>query len=337
MKEVELQQRWPLLSEQLSDEERLICQSWSGQTWLQKQGDGSYVCIACKKARARTAFATSGSITTWRTSVFHRHARNAVHQQSVRVFLGLSDAPVGAPSVEEFSRAWRALRQGHAPEDFQEGGEGGRRQKGYDMLRCIHYSLKEADRRFFAQSQALVVSLRRDEKGRRIQVDFTACNRALQTASGVLGVCFNDGGAEGVNRATENIIREYFDKDTSAFKRFCEAVVLLNVDSASDEIAACHQSMDDDLWLASHCGGRPPARPGAREAEHRGFAQLKSLFPNCRFVARDKAHAMHRLLKRSFAADSHMKQLFDRFIFSKTSIIQRVDNSAQFRSWRLGP
>ena len=123
----------------------------------------------------------------------------AILDPCLGLVLGLSDAPVGAPSVEEFSRAWRALRQGHAPEDFKEGGEGGRRQKGYEMLKCIHYSLKEADQRYFAQSQALVVSLHRDEKGRRIQVDFTACNRALQTASGVLGVCFNDGGAEGVN------------------------------------------------------------------------------------------------------------------------------------------
>ena len=301
-------------------------------------------------------------ITTFRWHVLHTHEKRRCHLDSVKLLCGLSDKLPGVPPMQQFAESWKALREGKTstsmmvlcegetsasnvgPDDTRLPGpcegksseeaprpsrcEGETSTKGeslirvvtsrskcYNMWRCIYATMKHSNRKILAK-EGTVVSLHRDEKARRIQVNFTACTPRFEARSGVLGVAFNQGGADGVNLATRKIIEDFFPKHNQRRQQFCTNVALLNVYSASDEIAACHDSM-------------------ALLQKDSMTALRAAMFPNCRHIARDKAHGMHRLLKRSLAANPELNRIFTTFIFSWTSIVQKIDNSLQFHEWFL--
>jgi hypothetical protein len=119
----------------------------------------------------------------------------------------------------------------------------------------------------------------------KVSLRFSAANDELDTRSGSLGICVNEGGAKSINEATEKIVRNFFTRRmgvaevpriaalpktqtgniSASVRKFFAAVEAVNVDGADDERLAWQEGLHDGLT------------------------------PNARFIARDKSHGARRL------------------------------------------
>ncbi|CAJ1437951.1 unnamed protein product, partial [Effrenium voratum] len=185
--------------------------------------------------------------------------------------------------------------------------------KALDMLWCLYEAMRLKDEEFLTQP-GVVIALHRDERNRVIQCDFTAASSDLSTRSGVLHCAFNQGGAAGVLQGTKEIVRAALTSLDKQVKHGSEnalrkAVELVCIDAAPDEVAASNE------------GHRP------------SFQDLQPYTPNLRWIARDKAHGLHKLIARSYKASDFLDQLFRSFVWDKASLVQRIENSPIFKMW----
>ena len=145
---------------------------------------------------------------------------------------------------------------------------------------CIFEAMRQKDLAFFGQ-KGLVVSLQRDERAKKLQIEFCASSPKLETRRGTLGVrSMREGGAAAIVTATEEMITAFFAADSKSSrphstlkKSFLRSVELLSCDAAPDEVRA------------------------AKEAWSPSLQGLRALTPSARFISRDKAHGTQRTVK----------------------------------------
>ena len=273
---VKARQVLPLVTKPLSvgcDE--VLLRGWQGRSWLEAAEGDSYVCRACvMHAKGKSALATPGMVTSVKWGNFRRHAQGKLHEACVRKLLGAKNAELpGAPTTRQFQELWKAIRQGRSAQKQENS-----KTKALDMLWCLYEAMRLKDEEFLTQP-GVVIALHRDERNRVIQCDFTAASSDLSTRSGVLHCAFNQGGAAGVLQGTKEIVRAALTSLDKQVKHGSEnalrkAVELVCIDAAPDEVAASNE------------GHRP------------SFQDLQPYTPNLRWIARDKAHGLHKLRAR---------------------------------------
>ena len=214
---------------------------------------------------------------TFKSDRLARHAESRGHQNKVKILLGLQGDLHGPPTAEAFAKVWDELRSGSSGRRGLK--EVGAAKKLRRMFWCLWESMKALDRDFLL-SDGTVIALHRDERRQRIQVRFSATNNHLETRVGGLGIEWNEGGAYGINKATEKIVMDFCTPllgkpgssapcDTLAMKNILSKVEVVNVDAAPDELAA------------------------AFEAQH-STAKESAIMPHGRFTVRDKSHGARR-------------------------------------------
>ena len=135
-----------------------------------------------------------------------RHGKSKLHLANVRDFLHLGSGPVGAPSADEFKATWQALRSGNSGRQGLPGI--GDRHKVYKLIWALGEAAMDVDREFLNSGNP-VITLHRDERKQKIMIRFTAVNQTLEVRRGCLGIAFNEGGASGINAATEQLINDF--------------------------------------------------------------------------------------------------------------------------------
>jgi len=92
-----------------------------------------------------------------------RHHQSTTHKAAVKLFLKITEDPLGAPSAETFSEVWESLRSGNTCRSSQ--SRHGKYKRWRRMFDCLAESLREMDRRFLLQN-GIVAVLHRDERTR---------------------------------------------------------------------------------------------------------------------------------------------------------------------------
>lgn len=324
--------RLPLVLNPLEIESE-VAKAWIGRSWLCSSSDG-FGCLVCHEhcLGKTNPFATC-SITQLRGvgrgfAIFRKHHESKMHRESVRSFLKVSLGPrgdpiAGAPMPEEFKRVWDAFKDG----SVGQGVSGiGAQKKCMKIAQCLFEAMLCLERQMVRASKS--IGIQRDEAHGRLWLCHRICSDDFRETAGILGMVSGFGtGAKNIVKATEQAFRVFCTPgaifrsdaplshhrgamDTDLFQILTQRVEMINVDSASDELLASRMMKDTTSAMLTDMG---------------------PLTPNLKIIIRDATHATRRVIEKPWGGDAFFSDLMQKLITSPHSIIQRVENSWDFK------
>ena len=252
-------------------------------------------CWVCKKAGKCCKYA-AGAVRSGNLKNIQTHTTSVSHQLSLDSLGMDSDVPDLnlAPAAGDFAKV---LKHRQAGNSLSQGilGIGGRFK-----LSQMQWALAEAARAETRKilSESVTVCIGQDCRKAELLMRYTACDKALSVRRGMVGSLPVEGGETITNtlKTMEKILMHVFDGDQAAMKNFAKKVSIFVADAASSE------------------------QGSGREAG-------RALFPNLLTIQRDRSHAATRVFKRPWEADSEISGLLQTFVFDKTCICRKIENS----------
>eukprot|EP00438_Fugacium_kawagutii_P002479 Skav225633 [mRNA] locus=scaffold1513:165191:167925:- [translate_table: standard] len=198
------------------------------------------------------------------------------------------------------------------------------------MRWCLSEAVLRKCRKKLQTCRSMV--LIRDERNGQLMVRYRACLRDFSVLSGLLGTVQLKQGksAEHLVQATEEIMKFFCtdchspprgfrgrtrnQEDQELVHALQSKVHMTVTDCASAELLA--QDISRGTRLSSTM-----------------MALDQPIFPNCKLVGRDRAHACCRLLEKPWKAEGHLNALMERTITGKNSICQKIWNSHTWSAW----
>ena len=268
-----------------------------GKSWLQPtelNGSFALMCMPCHHVLP------TGSAADVQICNLLGHHKSDRHVAAVRTFNGTAIGPLGrptagAPSAQDFAKAWDMACKGTAPSQGLE--DVGQKHKLRRMQYCVFEALSTLDRAFLATA---TIGLSRDERHFRLLIRYSACSADLEVRKGVLWQvqrCQATG--EKITEETSDALKKFAtpihgapsksngdaisakETDFKLVKHVVKATEVMKVDSASNEILSC-QLMQQEGAIT--------------------IGEEKACFKNM-IIARDKAHGSRRRIT-SAAADA---------------------------------
>ena len=246
-----------------------------------------------------------------------RHEQSKSHQQAAE---SASVEVLGAPPAEDFKSCLQGMIQG------QSARQGG---MSSDKKTRMRFALAEAicsrNRRLL--SEALCLSLMRDERKGKLLVRFRAVLSDLTAMNGVFGLQDVLGSAESIAAATAEIM-----------KNFCQPMRQPPRDSKAGEQAVDHdllRKIQDRVTIVVTDAAAAELLAGELERGRRSFANEngQSNLLHVKLIGRDVAHASTRLLKRPFQVIGALKSIMTEWIHGSDSFAQKVHHSHILSQW----
>mmetsp|Transcript_152060 Transcript_152060/g.265051 ORF Transcript_152060/g.265051 Transcript_152060/m.265051 type:complete len:1079 (-) Transcript_152060:116-3352(-) len=317
-----------------------VCRLKAKESWFQTivhEGKYTGICTPCWHSRssAGVLFTEDTKLCNVQLSLLSHHSRSKNHKAAVQSFLMLDVGPrgkstAGSPAAEDFASFWDSIQAGSS---CRKGAQVCKsEEKATMMLWCLAEAMKRKDLGFIRHAKSICVH--RDAACGRLVHKYSAVDQNMHLRQGLLGVQKittkdYDRSAQGISLATQRAIKEFCtlgvlnrrfhghhkvteERDKEAHKTFLKHFEKLNVDSAADEI------LSSDLMR-----GR-----GTTEV-----AEMHGSFANLKYLGRDISHGLRRLLSRVFPKIPIMKDICDRIVQGKTSIVQIIANSDTFSVW----
>lgn len=267
-------------------------------------------CQTTEKHCSQNSFA-SCEITSAQTSVFQKHEKSAAHQARA-ASLCEGQIPIFAPSVREFGDCLEAVWKGSAECTWK--------------VRCMMWCLAEAHRNQL-RCQLLKsesVAVQQDVRDNQLLLSFASADGNLKLTCGFLGqVDLADRfglTSKDIAQATIYIVHKFSTRHLGKPLR----------QNDSPKVEDLSPSIDHSLVQSLQQHVEVFAADGASD-EQRSGQVLKKWFPNLKLVQFDKAHAMQRVLSRTWPTDPYIHQLVESLVTGPDALTQKIRFSGIFR------
>ena len=299
----------------------------STESWLQYYIDGDkfrWFCVVCAKQdddvgeQIQNTY-KRGKVGPLKVSNLNRHQNSPQHKTASTHCLNLSlakDPESASPSIAMFKGVFQRVQEGVSPSMGYCLNDGTRlgKDKTWKCLWILFEAVQLHKRKDLWL--AIVINLLRDERHSRMHVRFRMCDEMARSVCGFLGQSRHATGTSiGIHNATLSVIRRACTKWHGFPKRFGG-----NVAPRLDEDLIKHVSAAIEA-VTVDCADNELASVRDLSVQH------GSSLPNCKYILRDAAHEMRRILQRPWKADKVMDGVMHFCLMDRDSIGQLIQHS----------
>ena len=269
-------------------------------------------------------------------STMEKTPKTTTPSSSSTAWLTMKDDSQQAPHRVAFLEALRLIEAGLAHKGLKRQVKDTSTGVGRTKMRCMKWCLYEAKKQHLQDivGKSVKMSINQDVKNGMLLCRFACVDSKLRVTCGTLGLRIGFGtGSIPVRDATLDIVRRFCTKGygrprglgtavgTTTYKLLLEKVkrniVLFNADGGSDEQKAGLMLKPSSLEMVRNCD------------KH----LYQGALPNLIVVARDKPHAMRRVIKRPWTADGYLWNIYNAFIVGPKAFAAVVEFSPEIKTW----
>ena len=274
---------------------------------------GCSICSGAPEVQASQNCFASSQITadSAQTSVFDKHEKSKAHRDRCDS-LSVGPLPVVAPTQRQFADVMEAVFRGDAEISTC----------GSWKFRCMLWCLAEAHRNRLRErmSRSVCMSVQQDVRKGQLLVKFTSVDASLECSHGVLGQVDLEEkfalDARSIFKGTVYILHKHAAKGLGRPGRADDPNAAAELDTSLVE----HVRDVVELFAAD----------GAYD-EQRAGRLLRRFFGNLQVMQFDKAHAVQRVLSRTWPTDDFIRDMVDGLVTGPEAITQKIRYSGIFR------